>query len=97
MADVSEKHMEVARKALSAAWVEHEVEYGGGAHIMSCGLMDRFTAAFAAALANAEREGMMRAAEIARQAVMRDADDYWDKHNVAASIAASILSEAGEA
>lgn len=79
---VSEKHREIAKVIYDAL--------GRGSA--------RDEETIARALAAAEREGRederKRCAEIARQAVIRDADDYWDKCNVAATVAESILSQA---
>lgn len=68
---VSDKHMAAARHALNRAWEEHESKFGGGAHIVSDGLMESFAAAAAAALAAAEREGMRRAVQIIREGYPR--------------------------
>lgn len=98
---VSEKHMASAYEILIAAGAEYFNTYydeGEPGELYENGLVASIAPHVAAALAAAEREGRederRRCAEIARQAVIRDADDYWDKCNVAATVAESILSQA---
>lgn len=83
MANVSEKHMEAARKLLA---VVEAMPSSGNAHFI------------AAALANAEREGMKRAAEIAKSSFERHRDqcDPSCKCGDGLHISICILSEAGE-
>lgn len=90
MSKSSEKHMEAAREVL----VETIHEHAG----RPLGASERAARVIATALVNAEREGMMRAAEIAKRYGSFDVNtDYGAGYKQAVlNVRAAILSEAGE-
>lgn len=83
MTSPSEKHMEAARTVRGHLCLDCECTFDEG-----CGCLD----AIQTALANAEREGMMRAAEIAAEF---DDEDILLGKDVAEIIRNTIISEIG--